>query len=111
MWLLMTNLPVPEGVELQQPEEALARLYHLVLLDDDDHSYHYVIEMLGRILGYESEKAYALACIVDSEGRVTIETGDHERLTRHQEQIHAYGPDPRIPHCKGSMSAVVEDLR
>ena len=104
-------MPVPEHVEVQQPEETLARQYHLVLLDDDDHTYHYVIEMLGRVLGYESEKAYALACIVDSEGRVTVETGDHERLSRHQHQIHAYGPDPRIERCKGSMSAIVEDVR
>ena len=25
-----------------------------------------------------------------------------------RDQVLAYGPNPRIPHCKGSMSAVVE---
>jgi ATP-dependent Clp protease adaptor protein ClpS len=25
-----------------------------------------------------------------------------------RDQIHAYGPDPNIPHCKGSMSAEIE---
>jgi ATP-dependent Clp protease adaptor protein ClpS len=84
--------------------------YHLVLLDDDEHTYAYVIEMLGRVLGYDPEKAYALACIVDSEGRVTIETASHEQVTGHQRQIHAYGKDHRIPRCKGSMSAVVEPV-
>ena len=30
-------------------------------------------------------------------------------VTRHQRQIHSYGPDPRVSRCKGSMSAVVEE--
>lgn len=79
-----------------------------MLLDDDDHSYPYVIEMLGRVLGYGREKAYVLACIVDAEGRVTLETASHEQVTQHQSQIHAFGPDPRIERCKGSMTALVE---
>jgi ATP-dependent Clp protease adaptor protein ClpS len=89
-------------------EPARAPLYHLVLLDDSDHTYAYVIEMLGRVLGYDAEKAYALACIVDSAGRVIVETAGHDQVTGHQRQIHGYGPDPRIRRCKGSMSAVVE---
>jgi ATP-dependent Clp protease adaptor protein ClpS len=82
--------------------------FHLVLLDDQDHTYEYVIEMLGDIFGYGREKAFALACVVDSEGRAIVETADEDTVVRHQRQIHAYGADPRIPHCRGSMSAVVE---
>lgn len=103
-----SNLPVPSQVEEQHSKAILERRYHLVLLDDDDHTYQYVIEMLGTVLGYGAEKAYALACIVDSEGRVTVETASHEQVTRHQTQIHNYGPDPRIERCRGSMSSVVE---
>jgi ATP-dependent Clp protease adaptor protein ClpS len=102
------NVPTPAHVEVQQPEVVLEPAYHLVLLDDNDHTYQYVIEMLGRIFGYETEKSYALACIVDAEGRVTVETADHDQVTRHQSQIHGYGPDPRVARCKGSMSAIVE---
>ena len=99
----------PRRVELDEPETALAPLYHLVLLDDDEHSYGYVIEMLGAVFGYGREKALTLAAIVDAEGRVVLETASHEQVTAHQQQIHAYGADPRIPQCKGSMSAVVEE--
>ncbi len=99
----------PGRIELEEPEAALAPLYHLVLLDDDDHTYAYVVEMLGRLFGYGREKAFALASIVDNEGRVVVETAGHEQVTRHQEQVHAYGADPRIAHCKGSMSAIVEE--
>lgn len=98
----------PRHVELKSTDAELDALYQLVLLDDDDHSYTYVIEMLGKVLGYGKEKAYVLACIVDAEGRVTLETASHDQVTRHQSQIHAFGPDPRIERCKGSMTALVE---
>ena len=65
--------------------------------------------MLARLFGYGREKAFALASIVDNEGRVVLETAGHEQVTGHQEQIHGYGADPRIPRCKGSMSAIVEE--
>ena len=82
---------------------------NVVLIDDDDHSYAYVIEMLGAVFGYGTEKAYVLASIVDNEGRVILETAGHAQVTEHQQKVHAYGADPRIPQCKGSMSAEVED--
>ena len=91
-----------------EPESALEPLYHLVLLDDDHHTYAYVIEMLGKIFGYGREKSYALASIVDSAGRVVVETADHDRVTLDQGKIHGHGADPRIPASKGSMSAIVE---
>ena len=99
----------PGHVEIEEPEAALDPPYHLILLDDDDHSYAYVIEMLGSIFGYGREKAFALATIVDSEGQVILETAGYEQVSAHQSAVHGYGADPRIPHCKGSMSAVVEE--
>jgi len=85
-----------------------APLYSLVLLDDDDHSYAYVVHLLGAVFGYSKEKAFALACLVDTAGRVIVETDGHEQVLRHQRQIHAFGADPLIPRCAGSMSAVIE---
>ena len=87
----------------------LAKRYHLVLLDDDEHSYAYVIEMLGRLFGYGKEKALAIAAMVDSQGRAILETDAYDRVRRDQQRVHSYGPDPRIERCAGSMSALVED--
>ena len=100
--------PVEAPSEGDAPESALEPLYHLVLLDDDHHTYAYVIEMLGKIFGYGREKSYALASIVDSAGRVVVETADRDRVTLDQGKIHGHGADPRIPASKGSMSAIVE---
>lgn len=86
-----------------------APIYHLVLLNDNDHTYAYVVEMLGRVLGHGREKAFALARLVDTQGRAIVETASFDRVKRHQQRIHGYGPDPRVEHCQGSMSAVVEE--
>lgn len=87
----------------------LAKRYHLVLLDDDDHSYGYVVEMLGRLFGCGKEKAFAIAAMVDGHGRAIVETADYDRVSRDQGRIHDYGPDPRVERCAGSMSALVEE--
>jgi ATP-dependent Clp protease adaptor protein ClpS len=91
-------------------EEQSEVLWRLVLIDDDDHTYDYVIEMLGAIFGYGAEKAFALARIVDNEGRVTLMTADRTTCEQKQSQVHSYGADPRIPSSKGSMTAVIEPL-
>lgn len=82
--------------------------YHVILLDDDDHSYDYVIEMLTALFGHSRERAFLMACEVDAAGRVIVDTTTKERAELKRDQIHAYGADWRIPHCKGSMSATVE---
>ena len=103
-----TATPTRERRTADRTDERLEGLFHLLLLDDNHHSYDYVVEMLGKVLGYGPEKAFALARIVDSEGRVIVETGSHDQVTRHQRQIHSYGADPRIPTSSGAMSAIVE---
>ncbi len=85
-----------------------APLWHIILLDDDDHTYEYVIEMLGKLFGYSYEKAMALAKEVDANGRVIVETTYLERAEFKRDQIHAYGRDWRITRSKGSMSAILE---
>jgi ATP-dependent Clp protease adaptor protein ClpS len=98
----------PHREEAGESEPALEPLFHLILLDDNDHTYQYVVELLGHVFGYAKAKAFALACVVDSEGRAIVETAERERVLRSQRRIHSYGRDPRIAHCAGSMSAVLE---
>ncbi len=84
--------------------------YNVVLLDDDDHSFEYVIYMLGKVFGHPPEKGYRMAIEVDTSGRVVVATTNLEQAELKRDQIHAFGPDPLIPHCKGSMSATIEPV-
>ena len=82
--------------------------YHVILWDDDDHTYEYVIEMLGSLFGHRSEQAFQFAKEVDTSGRSVIDTTTKERAELKRDQIGAYGADWRIPRCKGAMSATIE---
>ena len=82
--------------------------YHVILLNDDDHSYEYVIVMLKDLFGHPIEKGFKLAKMVDETGRSIVLTTTLEHAELKQDQIHAYGPDASIPRCQGSMSAVLE---
>lgn len=93
---------------IDETDAELEPPYHLILLDDQYHTYAYVIQMLGEIFGYGREKAFAIACVVDSEGRAIVLTGSKDEASRKQAQIHAYGADPWMEQSAGSMSAIIE---
>ena len=82
--------------------------YHVVLLNDDDHSFEYVIHMLKSLFGHPDERGYQMAWEVHTRGRVIVDTTSRERAELKRDQIHAFGPDPHIERCQGSMSAAIE---
>ena len=88
--------------------EALVPLYRVVLLDDNDHSYDYVIEMLQMIFIFTLDEAFRHAEEVDRCGRTVLITCERAQAEFARDQIHAYGPDPRLPRSAGSMSAIIE---
>jgi ATP-dependent Clp protease adaptor protein ClpS len=82
--------------------------FNVVLLDDDVHTYAYVIEMLGVVFSHGLEKAYQMAKEVDKTGRVIVLTTHKELAELKRDQILAYGADPRMEESNSSMRAIVE---
>jgi ATP-dependent Clp protease adaptor protein ClpS len=92
----------------QQNLEQQAPLYNVVLLDDSDHTYDYVVEMLEKLFALSQAEAWNRAVEVDTAGRTIVITCELQVAEFGRDQIHAYGADWRMPKCKGSMSAIVE---
>jgi ATP-dependent Clp protease adaptor protein ClpS len=82
--------------------------YNVVLLNDDDHTYAYVVGMLGSIFGHPRTQAYKMAQEVDQSGRVIVWTTHRELAELKRDQIHAFGTDNAVATCSGSMSALIE---
>jgi len=89
-------------------DQQLESLYHVILLNDEDHTYDYVIEMLRKVFGFGQTKAYRHAVEVDTVGTTILITCELSKAELKRDQIHAYGPDPLLPRSVGSMAAVVE---
>jgi ATP-dependent Clp protease adaptor protein ClpS len=88
--------------------DQLQPLYHVILLNDDDHTYDYVIEMLAKIFGFSESKALSHAVEVDTNGTTILLTCELEKAEHKRDLIHSYGPDWRLPRSLGSMAAIVE---
>lgn len=105
-----TNLPTTKIKNISELKESLriARQYNVVLLDDNDHTYDYVIEMLMKIFGHGRTRAFEMACTVDLMGRVVVFSSTKKVAQEKQNQILSYGPDWRLSRSNGSMKAVIE---
>jgi ATP-dependent Clp protease adaptor protein ClpS len=83
---------------------------HLVLINDPDHTYQYVIQMLEDVFGYSPAQGAQLARQVDSEGQVVLATTSRRRAETLRNRIHAYGPDPLLRRSNSSMRAFLEPV-
>lgn len=82
--------------------------YNVVLLDDDEHTFEYVIVMMARLFGHSFTKGFRIAERVHKLGRAVVLTTTKEHAELKCEQIHGFGADPLIASCEGAMSAVIE---
>jgi ATP-dependent Clp protease adaptor protein ClpS len=106
--LMATVTGLPEVKKRNETEQERARLYNVVLLDDDEHTYDYVVEMLSKLFAMSAAQAFQHAVEVDTAGRTIVMTCELSAAEFGRDQIHAYGADWRMPKSKGSMSAIVE---
>ena len=110
----IVDAPVEETVKrkkkLRQKKPRRQPRYQVILWDDDDHSYDYVIRLMKELFGYGVERGFQIALEVDTSGRAVCLTTTMEHAELKRDQIHAFGKDDLIARCKGSMSASIEPV-
>ncbi len=67
--------------------------YAVVVLNDEEHTFQYVIETLMKVFGYPQEKSYTLTMQVHNEGRAIVWSGSREVAELKRDQIRSAGPD------------------
>lgn len=82
--------------------------FNVILMDDNDHTYDYVIEMLRNLFGHSEEAAFKMAKEVDETGRVIVFTTHRELAELKRDQIHGFGCDQRLERSAGSMTSIIE---
>ena len=104
----ITQPDAPRSKPNVQPRTKHQPPYHVILINDDDHTVDYVVLMMQKLFGKKPEDGIKIAEKVHREGRCIVLTTTLEHAELKQEQIHAFGPDPLIPRCKGSMTCELQ---
>ncbi len=67
--------------------------YAVVVLNDDEHTFDYVIATFMKVFGYDVEKCFQLAKTIHEEGRAIVWIGSLEVAELKRDQIKEAGPD------------------
>jgi ATP-dependent Clp protease adaptor protein ClpS len=89
-------------------KDELSKLYNVIILNDDEHTFEYVIEMLQAVFSIPYAIAFAHTMEADSTGSSIVLTTNLEEAERKRDLVHAYGPDWRMPNSRGSVAALIE---
>ena len=92
----------------ENPSAQREGLFHVIILNDEDHTIEYVVEMLQAVVGLPAGQALACTLEADSTGSSIVSTCTLEEAESKRDRIHAYGPDWRLPRSRGSVAALVE---
>lgn len=77
----------------QNTEPKILPPYQVVLLNDDDHTYPYVMKLLVKVFRMDIKKAFLLTRRIDKHGRAAVWSGTKELAELKQQQVHTFGPD------------------
>jgi ATP-dependent Clp protease adaptor protein ClpS len=67
--------------------------YAVVVFNDNEHSFQYVIDAFGKVFGYPREKRYSLAMQIHNAGKGIVWSGTRELAELKRDQIRSCGPD------------------
>lgn len=104
----------PETTAVAEPEvteETRTRRlppYHVIILNDEDHTFDYVIELLIKLFGHSVTRAKDLTWQIHLRGRAIVYTTHKEKAELKCEQVRSYGPDPRLSRSKSSLRCYIE---
>lgn len=82
--------------------------YNVVILNDEEHTFPYVIELLIKLFHHPLPKAEELTLRIHTSGRAIVYTTHKELAELKRDQVTAYGPDPRMQVSKGPLRCYVE---
>ena len=90
------TVDVPPAVE-QEHERSSTRPkkqppYAVVLFNDEDHTFEFVVKTLMKVFGYPAERCFQLTLQVHEQGRGVVWSGTLELAELKRDQVRSAGP-------------------
>jgi ATP-dependent Clp protease adaptor protein ClpS len=100
--------PRPKSRTDQTPQNRRQPPYHVVILNDEEHTFDYVIDLLVKLFRHSLPTAQELTWRIHSTGRAVVYTTHKEKAELKRDQVLAWGPDPRMSISKGPLGCYIE---
>jgi ATP-dependent Clp protease adaptor protein ClpS len=96
--------------EIQTAPPVTRRLppYHVILENDDYHSFEFVMAVLQKALGYTEERAFFLTEEAHSKGRAVVWTGSKEVAELKAEQMQTFHETRQGGKTLGPLGVCIE---
>jgi len=82
--------------------------YNVIIVNDEEHTFEYVIELLTKIFRHPVRTAEELTWKIHTTGRSIVFTTHKELAELKREQVVSYGPDHRLRASKSSLNCYIE---
>lgn len=82
--------------------------YHVIILNDEEHTFDYVIELLTKLFRHPVKAAIDLTWRIHLSGRAVVYTTHKEKAELKRDQVLSYGPDPRMSSSLTSLGCYIE---
>jgi ATP-dependent Clp protease adaptor protein ClpS len=67
--------------------------YAVIIENDEEHTFEYVMDVLRKTFGYDEAKAFKLTFEAHTNGRAAVWSGALEVAELKRDQVRGYGPD------------------
>ncbi len=105
---VVTTQTTPKGKTDASTRTRRQPPYHVIILNDEEHTFDYVIELLTKIFSHPLQMAETLTSRIHHNGRAIVLTTHRELAELKCDQVLSYGPDPRMSISKGPLGCYIE---
>ena len=101
----------PPQEQADRPKPKTLPPYAVIVLNDEEHTFDYVIETFLKVFGYNVEKCFKLAETIHLSGQAIVWSGSKEVAELKRDQITSAGPDFYASQTvKWPLGVVIEPL-
>ena len=105
---VVTTMTAPKSRTREQTQTRRQPPYHVIILNDEEHTFDYVIELLTKLFAHPLATARELTWRIHTTGQAIVYTTHKELAELKRDQVLAYGPDPRMSISKGPLGCYIE---
>jgi ATP-dependent Clp protease adaptor protein ClpS len=105
---VVTTLSRPKSSAQSSTSSRTLPPYNVIVMNDEEHTFEYVIELLTKLFAYPLSTAESLTWKIHHSGRAVVYTTHKEKAELKRDQVLSYGPDARMSTSKGPLNCYIE---